>query len=132
MGLGYHPSRAVPSLHLHSNPRSHSCHGLGGQAADQIPVPEVMICIVLLLLVGQSISYVTWPPNFKEALRGTSHVLPGGGGEQKSVSKTRSIIGIETGVRALSNWVRITYHGLQFVLRNNSSEFVPGVLIVDL
>lgn len=35
--------------------------------------------------------------------------------------------------RELSKWVRVIYNNLQFVLlKNNSSEFTLGVLIVDL
>lgn len=115
VGLGYCIG-LLPSLNLHSNSYSHSCHGLGREVVDQILGPEVMLRIVLFtfhqpehFLCHMAIS------KFKEALRDNSHVYLERGG-QISVSKTRSIIGID---RFLGNY----QSGLELFIAISSLSF---------
>lgn len=63
-------SGLLPSLLLHSDPFSHGCRGLGGQAMGQILVPEVMLCTVLFTFHGtEHFLCCMVIPDFKEALR---------------------------------------------------------------
>lgn len=106
----------LPSLNLHSNSYSHSCHGL--------------FCSPFM---GQSISYVTWL--YLSSRRHLGIILMYTWGErgtnlceQDEINKWYRQV-----FRELSKWVRVIYNNLQFVLlKNNSSEFTLGVLIVDL